>query len=98
MRLAVVALVLASVACGGGPAAPPPRAVAPSIQDDLHRRLTAEECGQLHDVMRERGWLVESEAPRETIVANCVETPQATKAFFDCMMAAGTREDSARCL
>jgi hypothetical protein len=98
IRRAALLILAAVAACGGTSAAPRPAPTAAPVSDhNPHRRLTAEECGQLHDFMREKGWLAGADAPREAVVKGCVESPEATRAFYDCVLASETREESERC-
>lgn len=92
MRLALLLLGCVT-ACGGGQTAPK----GAQDHDDLHRHLTAAECGTLYDFMHEHGWMAEAEAPRETVVKGCLEAPDTTRAFMDCVLKATSREEADRC-
>lgn len=89
------ALLLFLCACGGASTA----VQAPDSRNhkDPHRHLTTEECGQLYDFMHGHDWLGAAEAPRDTVVKGCMDAPDATRAFLDCVLAASTREDAERC-
>lgn len=86
------ALVLFLIACGGAskPAASPKR------ENDPHRALDAEECAAVFDFLAQKRWLPDPDATSEEVVKSCVEM-KATKAYSDCILGSGTREEAERC-
>lgn len=98
MRILALLLVVDFVgACGGSAAVTAPPAAPAFDERDPHRHLTAEECGKVHDFMVEKGWMSAADAPREDVVRGCLDSPEATRAFYDCLLASATKEESDRC-